>query len=272
MQPRSFLLSGLALALCAVSLRGQGVAQVQTALAQLKPTYFWTFDRTHVSAGSAGAAALQPQGGRFVADFDGKEAAAQAFETTGDGLVFPGDPITGGGQANVDADGTGSIFLFFRAFEKAPRGQRFLFAQGGKSTEAQSALALFIQSETAPADPGALVARAGNAQFVVAPSSELAPGGWHFFAMSWDEARRTEQVRWYFGPVGGEVSRSGSSNLTQRAVVGNDGPFSIGFCEVVDSSAFREPNHPGALDAFAIFDRELKPEEIKALAALLRRP
>jgi len=264
------LRSLLALVLASPCASAQSISVLQGAIAKLKPTYFWDFDNNLTSAGAAGPAVLQSQGGGFVADFDGRDSGAQGFVTSKDGLVLSGDPITGGGEAKTEADGTGSIFLLFRSFETIPRGQRFLLSQGSKPSEAHNMLGLFIQAETAPVEPGALALRVGNAQFVVATASELASRGWHFIAFSWDEVRNKDQVRWYFGPVGGDVTRTGAGSLSQRAVVGNDGPFAIGFSEAVDSSAFRDPNQPGALDAFAIFDRELKPEEIKALVATLR--
>lgn len=243
----------------------------QEVVTAQNPAHHYQLDASLADA-SGGGPDLDPTGpsGRFVEDAIGNAQSAWSYSASTDALVSTADLFNGGGPgADPSATGTGTISFQFRMLDDTNNtGQRYLFSQGGTSGT-RNQLALFIENDNkANGSPNSLKLRVGNGPTTaILPPAELVPGAWHYFAMTYNEARDNDpgEVLWYAGSAGGTL-RSGAINIGNDAVVGDNGPIAVGNRMAsgnVGTSGFRNPGS-GAVDEFAVWRYELSEGQVAA--------
>ena len=234
------------------------------------PTYWWKFDGDLSQSGSgAGGVLTEGNGfggslGGFTNDYFGNGSDARYIGSSSNNLSTATDVISGGSSSllgDPTAAGTGSLVVTFQTPGAATTGQRFVFGQGATTTGASNSFAFFLENSGAAAKGANL--RAGNTTLDISSSNNLALSTWYYLAVTWKENRNSGELLWYFGPVGG-VLTSGSMNINDNAVVGNNGAFTIGNASTAASQGFREPNNLGAIDELATYDYELSPASINS--------
>ena len=255
-------------------LRAQTLAAYQTTVNAQGPSVYFTLDSTLVDS-VGGSLSLIPTntapvyGSDLFRDYNKAFIIVQA----NNGLFTPSDIIPGGGPGPDDAaTGKGTIVLLFGALQQSPpSGQRFIFAQNASSANSNG-LALFVENSSNP-DPGAIKLRVGNTTATILDAADLYPVAWYYFAMTYDETNDTGEVTWYLGRQGGTLN-SGTINLADGAVIGDNGPVFLGNNPTV-SSGFRDgtaSQSVGRLDEFAVFDRALSASEINAQWSKIYQP
>jgi hypothetical protein len=204
-----------------------------------------------------GGLALTPGGlgGLFITDAFRTSSNAYAFLNADDRLEKTVDIIDGGGVTNATAAGKGTIALLFRALDGLSTGQRYLFSQGTTNADG-NALSLFFDNVT---NNGALKLRVGNVTSTILSSNSINFDGWYYFAMSYDEARDAGEVQWYLGGIG-DTLNSGTMNIDNEAVVGDNGTLFIGN-QISLGGGFRSPGR-GRIDEFAVWTNELSGVQI----------
>jgi hypothetical protein len=236
------------------------------------PSSYFHLDNTLTEA-MAGVLTLRTNGstGGFTTDALGQAASAFSFAGSADSLWITNDLISGGGSgANPGAAATGTISLQFRMLSGTNNtGQRYLLAAPASSAN-RNQLGLFVENNTAGTDPNALRLRVGNTTTTVAQPQALVPGAWHYFAMTWNEARDSDEVHWYLGAAGGSLT-SGMFNPANDSVVGDNGPLWVGNRDTW-TAGFQNPGS-GAVDELAFWNVELSPAQIQQqFAAMLVAP
>jgi hypothetical protein len=259
----------IALALT-IRAQAQTAAAYQASVNSQSPSYYFTLDNTLTdSVGGSLSLAAGGTGGGFANDYFGNATSSRFYSSSTDSLSTSTDILAGGGPTggNAGATGVGSFSFLFRSLDAAPSGQRFLYAQGNTTGNA-NAFSLFFEN-TSNTDPGALKLRVGNGPtttILLAPS--VVADSWYYFAVTYDETRDAGEVLWYLGQAGGVTLSSGTINIGNVSVVGDNGTFTIGNSAVGASGAFRNPGN-GQLDEVAIWNRELTSTEINSQYATL---
>ena len=242
------------------------------------PTYWWKFDNNLSQSGSgAGGVLTEGNGaggnlGGFTNDFFGNGSFARFMGSSSNNLSTATDVIAGGNSsANADASAasTGSLVLAFQTPSVLPSAQRFLFAQGSSTTAASNSFAFFLESDANVAKGPTL--RAGNTTLNINGSNSLALSTWYYLAVTWKENRNAGELLWSFGAVGG-VLTTGTFNIADIAVVGNNGAFTIGNSAPTNAAAFIQSSNPGAIDELATYDYELSAAAINSQFAAIPEP
>jgi hypothetical protein len=184
--------------------------------------------------------------------------------------------INGGGlpAGNAAANGVGSLSLLFYTLNNrdTSTGQRFIFGQGAVTSSSpvtNNAFALFMENDTAATDPSSLRLRAGNTTTSLITSNNILPSTWYSLTVTWDETRNAGELKWYVGPVGGTLN-SGTFNINDASVVGNDGTFYLGNKDAAFANGFRLPTSDAATDELAIWNRELSSTEVNGAFAAIQ--
>ena len=263
-------LSVVTLLATASQLGAQTASDYQNAVNSQSPTYHFTFDNTWTDS-VGGSLTLTAAGTGFAADSFGNSSSAASFIGSTDSLSTGTDLGAGGGPTggNAAATGTGSLSLLFRTLDStAPSGQRFLFAQGN-TTANKNAFSMFIEN-TSNTDPSALKLRVGDKTTTIFPLASFSADTWYYFAMTYDETRDSlggGEIRYSIGQAGGTLT-SGTIDIGNVAVVGDNGTFTVGNSAVGASSSFRNPGN-GEIDELALWNRELSAGEISTDFAAL---
>jgi hypothetical protein len=207
---------------------------------------------------------LTALGAYFGTDAARHPTNACVFAAKTDNLSLAADIIPGGDPVgtNAAANGVGSISLLFRSLDATTNtGQRFVFSQGMGTTSNGNALALFFENVTSTNSPGSLKMRVGNNTTSILASNLVVADQWYYFAMTYDETRDDGEVIWYLGRAGDTLA-SGTNDLANDAVVGDDGTLYIGN-EFDITSGYNNPGN-GRIDEFAVWTRELSAAEAGA--------
>jgi Concanavalin A-like lectin/glucanases superfamily/PEP-CTERM motif len=271
----------VALSFCAMfpSAQAQTAAAYQAYVNSLSPSYYFTLDNTLTDSVGA-SVSFTPNGstGAFASDYWGNASGSRLYHGGSDGLSTGTDLINGGGPnaGNSSASGVGSLTIMFESLNNrdTSTGQRFIFAQGAVTSSSpvtNNAFALFMDNNAAT-DPSALRLRAGNTTTTIMTSNNIVPSTWYYFGVTWDETRNTGELKWYVGPVGGTLT-SGTFNINDASVVGNDGTFYLGNKDAAFGNGYRLPTSDGSTDELALWSRELSSTEINgAFSAITAAP
>ncbi len=251
-------------------LEAQTAAAYQSYINSLSPSYYFTLDNSLTdTAGGSVTLGVNGSTGAFATDYWGNSGASRLFHSSNDGLSTSTDLVNGGGPpaGNASANGVGSLTLLFQSFNTrdTSTGQRFIFAQGpvtSSSPVTNNAFALFFDNNTA-ADPSALRLRAGNTTTSIMTSNNMAPSSWYFFTVTWDETRNVGELKWYLGLIGGTLN-SGTFNINDASVVGNNDLFVLGNKDSAFGNGYRLPASDGSVDELALWNRELSASEVTA--------
>ena len=216
-------------------------------------------------------------GGGFDNDVLANGNSAYLFSQPSANLSLAEDAIGGG---TGDPVSQGSFTLLFRALTGHATGKRYLLSQGN-SLNNNNALAVYFDGTGAA---GALKVAVGNTQVapqqlreeIILQDLDMARGAWYYLAVTCDEARGNNQVRWYLGRVGSGTLQSGSFTLaTSGTVFGDGGTITVGNKGGSTISAYQSPGN-GYIDQVAFWKRELAADEIAAqfnrLTALFQGP
>ena len=259
----------LSLVFCAVGLASaQTLSNYQHTVTTQGPSAYFKLDGTLTDAITP-AQSLTAQLGYFGTDAARHLTNAFVFATKNDNLQLAMDIIPGGDPTgtNASASGAGSISLLFRALDATTNtGQRFLFSQGTGNTTNGNALALFFENITSTNSPGGLKLRVGNNTTSILASNLVVADEWYYFAMTYDETRDAGEVIWYLGRAG-DVLASGTNDLSNDAVVGDNGTLYIGNASDI-ASGYSTPGN-GRIDEFAVWTRELSAAEVASQFAQL---
>jgi len=222
-----------------------------TILAQT-PDYWFMLDNDLANSGSMPAPDLAASGGTFSPDEEG--AANSAFDI----VDFNGSLQ----QANDVVPSMGSFSMLVRTPDQPFSGTRHLLAQGS-STGTDNAFNVIYNN----AD---LLWRLGGKSLTLV-SGAPAVGSWYYIAATWDESRDVNEVKYYFGPVGGMLS-SGTLDIDNADVIGDGGAVTFGNKDASSGVAWRQPSNPGTLDEIAFWMRELSEPEVIAQFASTTAP
>jgi len=267
-----WLASAAAFLALASRAQAQTAAAYQASVTSQSPAYYFTFDNTLTdSVGGSLSLVAGGTGGGYANDYFGNASSSRFFSSSTDSASTTTDIIPGGGPTggNAAATGIGSLSFLFRTLDTAPSGQRFLYAQGNTTGNANS-FSLFIEN-TSNTDPGSLKLRVGNGptSTLLAAASMLADS-WYYFAVTYDETRDAGEVLWYLGAAGGSLV-TGGVNIGNVAVAGDNGTFTLGNSVVGGTGAYRNPGN-GQVDELAIWNRELSSSEVNSQFSTLAVP
>ncbi len=247
----------------------------QEVTAALLPKYYFKFDDSLLDAvGGSLVLSTNGESGAFTTNALGNANAAYSFAQANDALYTTTDLINGGGPgADTTASGTGTISFLFRMLSDTNNtGQRYLFAAPANSAN-RNQLGLFLENNTNLVNPSSLKLRIGSGTMgnntssnpsnnvPVAYPEQLAPNAWYYFAMVYNEAINSGELKVYFGPVGGSLMVH-NYDPANDSVVGDNGTLWIGNRDTL-TSGFRDPGE-GAIDELAIWHEELSAAEINA--------
>ncbi len=206
--------------------------------------------------------------GGFANDVFASGNGAYSFSATTDKLTLTetdgNDPI-GGGEG--DSETKGSFTLLFRALPEAASGIRYLLSQGTDNGRHE----IGVYFDGTSTSPGPLKLRVGKdsagqaLEPIILPSDKIAFGAWYYLAVTCDQTRPDNQVRWYLGRVGSGTLDSDSFTLTGTyKVFGNNGPITVGNKgSVSGSNAYRQgSNKRGYIDQVTFWERELTQPEV----------
>jgi len=264
------LLAALVLAFVG-QVHAQTLPNYQAVVAGQSPMHYFKLDNSLVdSVGAASSFAAAGTGGGFTNDFSNNPHACRFFVNSGDALTNAADLISGGGPVggNVAATNRGTVTLLFRTLDATNNtGQRFIFSQGNTTSNA-NAFGLFFENNTST-DPNSLKLRVGNLTTPILAAGDILPAAWYYFAVSYDEARNSGEVKWHLGWAGATLN-SGTIDMSSAAAIGDDGPFFLGNRGGLNGG-FRSPGN-GRVDELAIWNRELSDTEINAQFLTLNAP
>ncbi len=204
--------------------------------------------------------------GYFTTDLFDKGYGAFAFrhEVNTDALETQRDVINGGDPTSK----SGSVSLLFRSLTGQADAKRYLFCQKGSSSVE---LGVYFGPEEGLNSPAGLKVQIGTKTVTILPNSAIVFETWYYLAITWDEARDANEVKWYLGRAGGTLTSDQQPpiDLADTAVVGNSTTVYLGCRPNANNwSSFRQPGD-GALDEVAFWNRELTADEIAAQFAVL---
>ncbi len=222
----------------------------------------------------SGRASLTNFFGGFENDLFATAQGAYSFATNSDRLVLgeTDDPIGGGTN---DAVSQGSFTLLFKTLTIRTTGKRYLLSQG---TATANALAVYFDgtNSTDAALTGALRVGVGTNEQAILLDTNIVRGAWYYLAVTCDETRGSNEVRWSLGQVGSPTLSCGSFSLGQAKKFGNNATVTLGNKEGSASAYRQSPTIKGVVDQVAFWERELTSTEISAqfdtLHALFQGP
>jgi hypothetical protein len=251
-------------------LRSQTLPDYQAVVQNQSPTYYFNLDGSLTdSVGGISSFAVAGTGGGFTGDFFGNTDSCRFFVNSSDALTNTDDLIGGGGPVGGDSAATnrGTVVVLFRSLDSTNNtGQRFILSQGNTTANA-NAFGLFFENNIST-DPNSLKLRVGNLTTPILPATNILPAAWYYFAVSYDEARVSGEVKWYLGHPGG-VLESGTIDMSLAGVIGDNGTFFLGNRDSL-TGGFRSPGN-GRVDELAIWNRELTEGEIHSQFETLDR-
>ena len=146
---------------------------------QIPKYYFKLDDSLAESVGNTLMLSTNGTNGAFTLDFLSNPDWAYSFSASDDALYITNDLINGGGPGRDDfANGTGTISFQFRMLEATTNtGQRWIFSAPGSETTSidDNQLGLFLENDTASANPNSLKLRVGNTTKGNVGSSPIRP-------------------------------------------------------------------------------------------------
>src|SRR5205085_11887533 len=107
----------------------------------------------------------------------------------------------------------------------------------GTSTSASSGNAIAVYFDGT--NNGALTLGVGPAEQVILADSNLVRSAWYYLAVTCDELRTSNEVRWYLGQAGSQNLQVGGFAMGGAKKFGNNGAITLGNKEN-SNSAFRE--------------------------------
>jgi hypothetical protein len=250
---------------------GQTLINYQSTVLAQSPSAYFHLDGTFADAtGNNPPMDVYVGTGGFMPDAYRNASNSYSFLGQTDALTNVNDLISGGGvTTNSAATNAGSFTLLFRTLDGlSTGGQRYLLGQGNTTTTG-NALGVFFENGTASSDTCALKLRIGDGTTTLLLSNNIVFGAWYYLAVTYDEARDAGEVNWYLGRIGNALN-SGTIDMSNDAVVGNDDPFVLGN-QTNLNSGFRNPGK-GRIDEFAVWNRELTGTEISDQFAKLPNP
>jgi len=234
--------------------------------------WFKLNDSNLMNSAASGGLALTNQGGLWGADAFAIGNGAYLFSTNTDRLVATNDALGGG---TSDATNQGSFTLLFKTLGRQATAKRYVLSQG---TATSNAIAVYFDGSLTNSDKGGLRLGVGTNEPIILADSNLVRGAWYYLAVTCDETRGSDEVRWYLGQVGSQTLPVGSFALGAARMFGNNGSITLGNKEGSgNTSAFRETaSINGSIDQVAFWQRELTEAEVKAqfdtLHALFQGP
>lgn len=252
------------LACLAVHVSAQTLAAYQAVVTSQSPTTYFKFDGDLVdSVGGTLTLTVNGTTGAFAPDSFRNQATARIFVSTGDALLSPTDFIPGGGTADTNAAGVGSITMLFTQLGQLPSGQKFILSQGTNTT-AHNAFELYIDN---PTGNNGVKLRVGNITTEILASNDVVFAAWYYFAMTYNETNDSGEVTWYLGRLG-DTLNSGTIDIANDAVVGENGTVYIGNRATLanafqfNQNSVSSSGSDGRIDELAVWNRELTGAEI----------
>ena len=222
----------------------------------------------------SGRASLTNTGGGFENDVFATAHGAYSFANSSDRLVLgeTDDPIGGGTN---DAVTQGSFTLLFKTLAIRTTAKRYLLSQG---TANANALAVYFDgtNSTDASLTGALRVGVGTNEQAILLDTNIVREAWYYLAVTCNETRGSNEVRWYLGQVGSPALQSSNFPLGQAKKFGNNAAVTLGNKEGSTSAYRQSPSIRGVIDQVAFWERELMSTEVNAqfnaLHALFQGP
>ncbi len=228
------------------------------------PNGWFKLNDAQLTNAMAGRASLTNAGGGFENDVFATAYGAYSFANSSDRLVLGemDDPIGGGTN---DAVTQGSFTLLFKTLAIRTTAKRYLLSQG---TASANALAVYFDgtNSTDASLTGALRVGVGPNEQAILLDTNLVREAWYYLAVTCDETRGSNEVRWFLGQVGSPTLSCNSFSLGQAKKFGTNGPISVGNRDVAaPTGAYRQSaSIKGVIDQVAFWERELTDTEINA--------
>jgi Alginate lyase/Concanavalin A-like lectin/glucanases superfamily len=234
-------------------------ALYENVLSNQSPSGWFKLNESNLlNAASSGGVAVTNQGGLWDPDAFATGNGAYSFSATSDRLMVTNDVIGGG---TSDATNQGSFTLLFKAMTAKATSKRYVLSQGTSvHTNTGNAIAVYFDGT----NNGALTLGVGPVERIILTDTNLIRGAWYYLAVTCDETRTSNEVRWYLGPVGSQTWQTGGFALGGAKKFGTSGQITLGNKEG-SSSAFRESaSTNGSIDQAAFWQRELTEAEVSA--------